>query len=106
MANTYNWDINFIEVKPLLNDLTNVVSIVSWTYNGISPEDITVKIDGETTIPSPQGNNFISYDTLTKENVVTWLEDILNVSDLQLRVDTRIDFIKNPPTITLPLPWE
>lgn len=106
MANTYNWDIISIEVKPSLDDLTNVVSIVKWTYNGTSSDNVTGNVTGETTIPTPQGDNFISYDALTKEIVITWLENILNVSDLQLRVDTQIDFIKNPPTITLPLPWE
>jgi hypothetical protein len=106
MANTYNWDINFIEVKPSLDDLTNVVSIVTWTYNGISPDEIIGKINGETTIPTPQSESFIPYNTLTKEIVVTWLENILNVSDLQLRVDTQINLIKNPPTVKLPLPWE
>lgn len=106
MANTYNWDINYIEVKPSLDDLTNVVSIVKWTYKGVSPEYINGEITGETTIPSPQSESFIPYNSLTKEIVVSWLENILNVSDLQLRVDTQIDFIINPPTVTLPLPWE
>lgn len=106
MANTYSWNIVYIESKPSLNGLTNVASFIKWIYTGIGPEGIEGRIEGETKIPEPQTETFIPYNSLTKEIVVSWLESTLNISDLQTRVDAQINFILNPPTVVLPLPWE
>lgn len=106
MANTYSWDIIYIEANPSLDGLINVVSNIKWVYNGISSDGTQGKIEGETKIQTPQTDSFIPYDSLTKNIVVSWLESTLNVTDLQNRIDTQINFIINPPTVILPLPWE
>jgi hypothetical protein len=56
-------------------------------------------------MPLPTSEDFIPYNELTQNMVTLWLESVLNISDLQSRVDTQINFIENPPTVSIPLPW-
>ena len=105
MANTYSWTIHSMEVIPSIDGLTNVVSIVSYFYNGISPTNTHGKIFGNSIIPFTPSENFTLYSELTQDIVISWLESTLDVPNLQTRVDAQINLIENPPTITIPLPW-
>jgi hypothetical protein len=37
--------------------------------------------------------------------VISWLESILNIEDLQQSIIDKIENIKNPPLIEMPFPW-
>lgn len=105
MANTYSWIINSMEVIPSLDGLTNIVNIINWSYNGVSPTNIQGSISGNSVMPLPSSENFTPYNDLTQEMVISWLESTLDISSLQIRLDTQINLIENPPTVELPLPW-
>jgi hypothetical protein len=105
MANTYSWVIDSMEVIPSIDGLTNVVNTVNWSYNGVSPTSTQGEISGNSVMPLPTSEDFIPYNELTQNMVTLWLESVLNISDLQSRVDTQINFIENPPTVSIPLPW-
>jgi hypothetical protein len=105
MANTYSWVINSMEVIPSVDGLSDVVTIVNWSYVGINPTNIRGTVSSASNMPLPTSENFTPYGNLTQDIVISWLESKLNVSDLQTRVDTQINLIVNPPTVELPLPW-
>ena len=105
MANTYSWVINSMEVIPSVDGLSDVVTIVNWSYNGVSPTSTHGRISGNSVMPLPSSENFTPYNELTQEMVISWLESTLDVPNLQIRLDTQINFIENPPTVIIPLPW-
>ena len=106
-----NWNISKLECKTSENGLYNVVYKVHWicttstNNNGI---EYTTEINSSTNLPSPDTNNFIPYESLTKERVIDWLLDTLTESDiqkiqeiLQYNLDEQI----NPSIVSLNLPW-
>jgi hypothetical protein len=102
---TYTWRINKIHVKPLLNGLTNVIHTVDWDYIGIDENDNTASIRMPMVLPEPLEVNFIPYNDITEEMVISWLESISNIEELQQDIIDKIEIIKNPPIIELPFPW-
>ena len=100
----YNWYIIEMEVSPSLDGLTNVVKKINFTYEAIDGEYRTWIRDNYL-CPNPSGTDFIAYDNLTKEEVVSWLENGLNIIDLQKQLQEKIDMLKIS-LITLPLPFE
>jgi hypothetical protein len=71
----------------------------------VSPTSTQGEISGNSVMPLPTSEDFIPYSELTQNMVVSWLESILDISSLQVRIDTQINFIENPPTVSIPLPW-
>ena len=51
-------------------------------------------------------NPFISYDDLTKEDVVGWLESGLDVDSMKENLDKQIELKKNPVDETLRPDWD
>jgi hypothetical protein len=102
---TYTWRINKIHVKPLLNGLTNVIHTVDWDYIGIDENDNTASIRMPMVLPEPLEENFTPYNNITEEMVISWLESISNIEELQQDIIDKIEIIKNPPIIELPFPW-
>jgi len=56
-------------------------------------------------LPEPLEENFTPYNNITEEMVISWLESILNIEDLQQGIIDKIEIIKNPPLIEIPFPW-
>jgi hypothetical protein len=101
----YTWSINEMHIKPSLNGLTNIIHIIDWSYIGTDEDNNTASVGLPITLPEPSEENFIPYNNITKEMVISWLESILNIEDLQQSVIDKIENIKNPPLIEMPFPW-
>lgn len=112
----YTWAITKLNTRPSVNGLTNVVSEAYWIltgakdYNGTT---YTANISGITSFGDPNPSDFISYDQITFENMVEWLEltigqETLNTlkNDVDMSIETVIQQILNPTFVNLPLPWE
>ncbi len=102
---TYSWNIKSIKVKPSLDDLTNVISEIAWEYIGIDENSNIALISLVTQVSDPNIEDFIPYDQVTKSMVISWLENILDIEALQQGIEAKINNIKNPPLIQVPLPW-
>lgn len=102
---TYTWNINKIYTQPLLNGLTNVIHTIDFSYIGTDENNNTSFIQFPTLLPEPLNENFIAYNNITEEMVISWLELILNIEDLQQSIIEKIEIIKNPPIIEIPFPW-
>ncbi len=107
MANNYFFEINKMDVIPSLNGLTHIVDTVYWKYYGV--DEITnniASVGWSTKLTGVTENTFINYNDLTQNVVESWLENVLNIDDLKIMVDNKIELLNNPPIINLPIPWE
>ena len=108
MANTYSWRINALDAKIHEDDLDNVIYTVHYTLIGQddSEEPVSASSIGTLGVQYNPENPFISYDDLTKEDVVGWLEDGLDVDSMKENLDNQIELKKNPVDETLRPDWD
>ena len=85
-------------------ELQNVVNIVHWRYKATLDEYET-EVYGALDLDGANPNDFILYENLTESDVITWLEDGLDVVELQNNLMNKINLLINPVEETLPLPW-
>lgn len=105
---TYEWIISQLETKPYVGDASNVVVTVHWRLQGTDGTHSSDVYGSVSTKPYGPGEPFIPYDQLTKEIVVGWVEEALGEETIQSyknSIDSQIQDLANPPTITPPLPW-
>jgi len=106
---TYKWIISQMNEYPTTADnLTDVVFTVHWRRQA-------EQIDGDKTwfaetygaqsVPPPTPENFTPYADLTQAIVEGWLENALDVVAIDASLDGKIENQKNPPVVSLPLPW-
>ena len=101
---SYNWVVSSLETAPVDGELNDVVKIVHWRYQAVDgdyqAETYSTYACGE---PSP--NDFTAYPDLTEADVISWLENGLDIPAMQQSLATQIEGLKNPPIVSLPLPW-
>lgn len=104
----YKWQINALDCVPKEGQMIDVVSIVHWSRiaeKNINNELIKVFVYGTMSCPSPSETDFTAYPDLTYEQICSWLDAGLNVSELDANLDSQIENIINPSIVTLPLPF-
>lgn len=102
---TFTWVINQLDTKPQEDGLTDVVVTIHWTRQAQDSE-IIVTSYGTMACQTPSATDFTAYPDLTYDQVCSWLNAGLNVTEIDLGLQQQIDNIINPPIIVLPLPWE
>jgi len=100
----FDWIISSMECKVKEDNLIDIVILINWRYNATS-EEYFADTYGATPLPLPTEEGFTPYADLTKDQVVGWLESILDVPAMQLQLEANIDFQINPVSITLPPPF-
>lgn len=100
MENTYTWRINKMTAKIQEGELKNVIFNINWTYLAKYSEDesIVASLNGSTNVKYNEGDPFIPYEDLTKQDVVGWLEasEDINIEGMKENLDKQIDDKKNP----------
>lgn len=106
---SFSFTVNNFDVALHSNGLTNVVTRVHWGYTGlytdISGNPWSQLIYGVCDISSPDPSVFTPFESLTLDIVTGWLNQILNISDLQNSIVSLINDRINPPTVTMVTPW-
>ena len=112
MAQTFVWTINQLQTAPSLDGLTDVVVIAHWTYtlNDLEDDGTSYTASSYSTVSfgPPNPESFTAYDSLSEQDVVSWVETTLGektVLGLQTYLQENIANQKNPPIVVLPLPW-
>lgn len=102
---TYNW--TFPAFDCILNEdgLQKVVTTVHWRYRGTDEDGITAEAYGAQAVGEPNPDAFTPYPNLSKEQVIGWMESVIDMEQLNQNIQTQIDLIKNPIQVTLPAPW-
>lgn len=84
--------------------LTNVVKTVHWRYTASDGEQ-NAETYGAQAVESPNPESFTDYDSLTEDDVVSWLEASIDVEAMQESLSKQIELQKNPISVTLPPPF-
>jgi hypothetical protein len=108
METNFQWVISQLNCAVESEGLPNVINVIHWRYNATQVDgDKTyfVEIYGSSSVAQPNPQNFIPYADVTEEEVISWLEQILPVDDMQLGLEANIALQINPVEVTLPLPW-
>ena len=72
-----DWNILKLECKTSENGLTNIVQRIQWNYKvteTVNGQEYSSEINGSLDLPSPSQESFIPFESLTKEQVVNWIE--------------------------------
>lgn len=106
MTITYTWRISEIECAPTQGDLSNVATTVHWRLDGTDGNHYS-GVYGATALESPSAENFTAFESLTEEQVLSWLESALgsNVAALKEKIENEINALANPRVISKTPPW-
>jgi hypothetical protein len=102
------WEILAMNCKTSENGLTNVVESVLWKLTSTTTIDGTeypLTSPGLTNLPSPTPEEFTDYDSLTKEQVVEWVEANTDVNEVITRLEQQLVERLNPTHVTLQPPF-
>jgi len=87
--------------------LSNVVNNIDWrliaTVNG---EKYRAEQWAKQYVSAPDADTFTNYEDLTREQVISWLENVLDVAQLKESLAYQIDLQANPITAILPPPFQ
>jgi len=111
MAITYTWSIPQMNAYIEFEEKENVIYTVHYIYKGSKESNGVVYSDqliGTQSYTYTKGDDFIPYeDTEEFENVVIgWLEDSLNVEELQAVISKNIESQITPVTEDLYFTWQ
>ena len=102
----YNWEITAMEVVLNQDGLSNVVSNIDWRLIAtVEGEKYRAEKWAKQYVSAPDANTFTAYDELTKEQVVGWLESVLDVPQLKEYLEEQINLQANPVTALLAPPF-
>lgn len=105
----FNWIISAMDCKVSEGTMTNVVHTVHWRYNATEKKDEKIyfaEMYGACPVGEPTPEDFTDYESLTKKQVVSWLEATLDVKSMQENLTKQIDLQINPIDETLKPPFE
>jgi len=105
----FNWIISAMECKKHEQELNNVIILIHWRYNAtreIEGKSYFAETYEATILPTPSSENFIPYEQLTKQQVISWLETLIDVPTMQLSLEADIELQINPLDIVISLPFE
>jgi hypothetical protein len=104
----FDWIISAMDCKIHEGEMTDVVQTVHWRYNAtdvVEEKTYFAEMYGATAVGEPTPDNFTDYNSLTKEQVVGWLEETLDVTTMQENLTKQIELQINPIDVTLPPPF-
>jgi hypothetical protein len=103
----YNWEITAMEVILNQDGLSNVVNNIDWRLIAtVEGEVYKAEEWAKQYVSSPDAESFTNYEDLTKEQVVGWLESILDVNQLKEGLAYQIELQINPISAMLNPPFE
>jgi hypothetical protein len=99
--------IEALDCVPFLDGKTNVVSCIHWRVNGTDGTSNVTTYGSETLTYEPI-EKYISYESLTEEQIVTWLKKSMGdrFSDIEKIINKLLNELVTPSIVTLELPWK
>lgn len=108
MAITYTYKINRILTAPAMNDLTDVVTEVEYTYTGsegTGMDKVTASINGVALLGDPDPENFTAFNELTEANVRDFVKAVVDVEWNKQQVQDAMAAKIVPKNVEKALPW-
>jgi hypothetical protein len=107
MTIAYEWRVSQMDSYPTFNDHTDVVFNVHWTAHA-TDGDHEASVYGSEAISYDESRPYVPYSDLTESMIIDWLKDAMGadrVTGIEQMLADNIENQKNPPVVTLPLPW-
>lgn len=105
----FTWVINQLNCLVDSEGLQDVINVIHWTYKATDIDETGqewfASMYSSTGVAQPNPQNFIPYADVTEAEVISWLEEVLPVADMQANLEGNIESQKHPTEVTLPLPW-
>jgi spore cortex formation protein SpoVR/YcgB (stage V sporulation) len=101
----FSWVIVQLDCAPSYEGLQDYVVNVHWRY-GAQFESYYTDLYGAQSFNEVAGPDFTPYAELTESQVIGWLENSLDMIQIQDQLVKTIENMVNPPIVVLPLPWE
>tara|TARA_R110000772_G_scaffold48469_1_gene110663 strand:+ start:924 stop:1286 length:363 start_codon:yes stop_codon:yes gene_type:complete len=107
---TYNWNCKTVDAYPQDGEYTDLVYNVHWIVTGVSdelnPEGVAYSATniGTQTLDVSDVTDFIPFEDLTNEQVVTWTKGAMGaeqVASIEASIQSQIDSLITPTTVTL-----
>lgn len=108
MAKVYEWKIIQLKTALLEDGLTDVVKTIFWEYSLseiFNDELLIVKQDGIYECSDPNPNSYVPYKDLTEKQVIEWVENSLDITEINQLLNYELNKLKNNKLVYLPLPW-
>ena len=105
---TYTWDFPQIDTAPSEGDLTDVAKAIHWrltaTHDSATNAEgapLSVSAYGSAGVGEANADSFTEFDSLTKEQVKSWVLASLDKTEdeLQAMLDQQLDNLINPPIV-------
>lgn len=71
------------------------VHLVHWRRTG-TDGTFTADSYGAQLLPEPDLENYIPFDDLTKETILLWLYDVLDMEAIENNIENQIELLQNP----------
>ncbi len=97
------WVISSLDCDVNKDGLKNVVRTIHWRLLGVNDNNISAELFGAQTIGEPNKDNFKAFDDLEKQDIIDWLNAVMDISALEENIAQKIELIENPTTVTLQL---
>ena len=107
---TYDWNCKTVDAYPQDGEYTDLVYNVHWIVTGVSdelnPEGVAYSATsiGTQTLDVSNVTDFIPFEDLTNEQVVTWTKGAMGeeqVASIEASIQSQIDALITPTTVTL-----
>ena len=99
----YIWNIYLLDCIPQENGYDTVVKTIHWGYTCIGSGE-TAYVYGTVGLPEPIAE-FTPFSALTEDMVIVWLDEYMDVNQLQNNLQQQIYDKINPPILNLQPPW-
>lgn len=107
---TYNWNCKTVDAYPQDGEYTDLVYNVHWIVTGTSDEldsdglAYSAASIGTQTLDVSDVTDFIPFEDLTNEQVVTWTKGAMGeeqVAAIEAGIQSQIDSLITPKSVTL-----
>lgn len=86
----YKWIISGLETSPQEGSLTDVVKTIHWRLKA-DQEGSSVDVYDSLNMNTVDEENFVAFEDLTEEQVISWLESSLDVESLKQNLQQQLE---------------
>jgi hypothetical protein len=103
MANTYTFKINSVDCYTSVDDLSNVIYNVHFSYIAENEDGVYVSINNVQQLESPSAESFVNFEDVREADVIGWIENSVNVEKLKESLDRMLQEKVAPTKVNLRL---
>ena len=86
----YELQIKFTDSLNNYNGLNDVIRVIGWSYQAKQDGVVLAEIQGSKNMPEPNIDTFVPLDDATLNIMVGWLEGLLDLEDLKLKLNKKL----------------